>query len=545
MALSSKIYAIEDNNAEDHHYPPVPGYINGQKMKLEKIALKEDVKSDDEQDQEKIVIEENIQKIFVEKIVVEGNQLLTDDEITPITEKYLNKELTIEEINYIASEITELYKSYGIRTALAYLPPQEIMENTVNIKIIEGKIGKITVKGNKFTWGFHLKNAIKQKEGDIVFVPEIEQDILKFNKNNDIKLKATIRKGEELGETDIVLNVEETQPFHLNFSADNSGTYSTGRYKAGTTVTLDSLLGFRDRLTAHYGRSRSVDSVFASYDFPIGYGGTRIGASFGYGGSAVTRGALRDYDVESKIADYALYVTRPLYNGNKYKLFTTGSLNFKENTIFMLGERLDKLGGDPPTHIRTGTISFTGIANDKYGRWVHNSDFILGMDMFGGREQFFKYVGGLQRINLIGKSCVLILKASTQLSDDNLPAIEQIGMGGFSTVRGYPTSYAMGDYGYNFNTEFRFPIIPDKFSRLGKFSLKDKLQGVGFADLGSTFYGNNNMGRDTTLMGLGGGLRVKLSKYLMGRVDYGVGILNKGNDLPFAKLHFAIESAPF
>ena len=525
MALDLKTYALDDNNNEGLRYPPVPGYIDGQ-----------------ETEQEKIVVEENIQKIFVEKIVVEGNQLLTDDEITPITEKYLNKELTIEEISYIASEITEVYKSYGIRTALAYLPPQEIQDNTVNIKIIEGRIGKITVKGNKFTWGFHLKNAIKQKEGDIIFAPEIEQDILKFNKNNDVQLKATIRKGENLGESDIILNVEERQPFHLNTSFDNSGVLTTGKYKGGTTVTVDSLLGFRDRLTAHYGRSRSVNSVFASYDFPIGYGGARIGTSFGYGDSAVTRGPLREYEIESRIEDYALYITKPIYNGNKYQLYATGSFNFKENTLYMLGERFDKVGGDPPTHVRTGTISFTGIANDKYGRWIHKSDFTLGMDIFGGREQFFKYVGGLQRINLIGKSCVLILKANTQLTNDYLPAIEQMGIGGFSTVRGYPSSYTMGDYGYNFNSEFRFPVLPEK---LDIFSLKDKVQGVAFADLGSTFYGNNNMGRDTTLMGLGGGLRIRLSKFLMGRVDYGVGMLNKDEDIPFAKLHFGIESAPF
>lgn len=469
-----------------------------------------------------------VRKILIKKIVVEGHQILPGEEIRLLVKKYENRMLSTEEISSIANEITELYKSYGIMTALAYLPPQEVENNTLKINIIEGRIGNIKVEGNRHTWDFYLRNVLKQNEGDIIFVPEIEQNIINFNKNNDIKLRATVKKGENLGESDIILHVEEKQPFHLGASFDNTGIRSTGNLKTGTTLTIDSLLGFRDRLVGNYSFANGVNSVFSVYDFPIGYGGTRVGGLFSYGDSQVKQGLYKDLKIEAKTLEIGTFLNQPIFNNNKYIVYSTLGFNARKTETYLL----DELAFEP-TQVRVGNIGLTAIATDKYGQWVHNSTANLGMNILGGQEKFFKYNASLQRIQFIGKKCLLLIKGAAQFTTDDIPAIEQFSVGGYSTVRGYPESYSLGDNGFSFNAEFRFPLFIDR------------LQGLVFADMGSSIYRSRDRGTDLTLVSVGGGLRFNFTKYLWGRADYGFGLSDKTSEVPFAKLHFSLESTPF
>ncbi|MEM7816979.1 MAG: POTRA domain-containing protein, partial [Candidatus Aenigmatarchaeota archaeon] len=83
------------------------------------------------------------QKVLIKKIVVEGITLVSKKEIEKITSQFENKELTLEEMQKIADLITDLYRKKGYATSRAYLPPQTIKDGILNIKVVEGKVGKI------------------------------------------------------------------------------------------------------------------------------------------------------------------------------------------------------------------------------------------------------------------------------------------------------------------------------------------------------------------------------------------------------------------
>ncbi|MDD5595645.1 MAG: POTRA domain-containing protein, partial [Candidatus Omnitrophica bacterium] len=50
----------------------------------------------------------------------------------------------------IADKITEIYRKKGRTTSRAYLPPQTIKDGILTIKVIEGKVGKIDIRGNRY-----------------------------------------------------------------------------------------------------------------------------------------------------------------------------------------------------------------------------------------------------------------------------------------------------------------------------------------------------------------------------------------------------------
>ncbi|MFH0702448.1 MAG: ShlB/FhaC/HecB family hemolysin secretion/activation protein [bacterium] len=482
--------------------------------------------------------------IFIEKIIVENCELLTKEEINNIISKYEKKNLTINDLKAIVREINNIYIDYGILTALAYLPPQDITGNTVKIKVIEGKVGKIEVLGNNHTRKNYIKGALHQKEGDIIFLPELKDDILSFNRSNDVKLKARITKGKAFGTSDIIINAEELNPYHLLFSFDNTGRENIGILKYGATVQHDSLLGYRDRLTVSYGRAKTTDVVSTSYSLPIGHKGLRVGGSFGYGGIAISSGILKPLDIEGKSFSYSVFANKPIINTPKFSLSSNTGFNFKKVTTFIQKRPLSEVVVDSPsTQVRSLVFSLAASERDKTGQWAHTSDFHTGFDILGGKESFFKYTGDLTRLQSLGKGHLLILRAATQLTGNELPPCEQFQIGGSSSVRGYSEGLLIGDKGYLFSGEWRFPL---KFlpTSIGKLRIKDNFQGAFFAETGAAFPKNYVRSRQTATS-VGIGLRTQVTKYVSAKVDYGFGLVNRTSDQPVARLHFGLEAMPF
>jgi hemolysin activation/secretion protein len=421
------------------------------------------------------------------------------------------------------------------------LPQQNLEKNTLKVKIVEGKIENINVIGNKYTRTKYIKNALTQKEGDIIFIPEIRDELLKFNRNNDIKLKAYINKGPKFGTSDITIAVTEQKPYHVNLSFDNTGNELIGTIKEGITLQHDSLLGFRDKLTLSYDRTRSFNSYAGSYSAPIGYSGLRAGGLYNYSPLKITSGELKDLNIEGKTRNYSLFLTKPIFSTSNFSLSSTLSLNHKRSTTYIDGISLEDLLEIPSTIVNSTDLSFLAIKNDKWGQWVHSSDFALGTEMMDANSKFFKYTGSLTRFQDMGHNIQLLMRGNLQLTNNDLPSLEKFQAGGAYTVRGYSEGYLLGDNGYTVGSELRFPlfVLPEK---IGNFAFRNRIQGLTFFDAGGAFQDNQ---QKNNIMGIGCGLRIRLSRYLFGRLDYGLGLINKAMDKSASRFYFGIESAPF
>ncbi|MCL1919537.1 MAG: BamA/TamA family outer membrane protein [Kiritimatiellaeota bacterium] len=111
----------------------------------------------------------------------------------------------------------------------------------------------------------------------------------------------------------------------------------------------------------------------------------------------------------------------------------------------------------------------------------------------------------------------LFARATGQASDSPLVAMEQFGLGGMSTVRGYAERELLGDSALFASLEVRTPVL-----RLFD-DLKDRLQFVAFLDSGWADLRNTQPGEDgdTYLLSAGLGLRYAVWKNAMLRFDWG------------------------
>lgn len=140
-----------------------------------------------------------------------------------------------------------------------------------------------------------------------------------------------------------------------------------------------------------------------------------------------------------------------------------------------------------------------------------------------------------------GWSCYLW--GTGQLSSQNLLPSEQLGIGGYDTVRGYDERQLNYDGAIIVNAEIRTPA----FAFLGRKSQKlgrDSLQFLAFFDYGYGRDHNNIPGeaKGDYLCGTGPGIRYTLNPWLTGRLDWGVKLHRKaiftgGNSM----IHFSLS----
>lgn len=111
------------------------------------------------------------EKIFVKEFRFIGNEVLTSDYLKKLVSDYTNKELFLRQLQEVCAIITKEYHRLGYFLAKAYLPAQEIKEGVVLITIMEGQLGEIKVRGNKwYKKDFIKKHLLRLKKNPSITI---------------------------------------------------------------------------------------------------------------------------------------------------------------------------------------------------------------------------------------------------------------------------------------------------------------------------------------------------------------------------------------
>lgn len=518
---------------------------------------KEETSTEDETQESKT-------KILLNEITVLDNTLIPPYEITKVTKKYKNREVDFNELQELTDELTGLYKEKGYVTSRFYLPPQKIEDGVLTIQSSEGIIKPISLQEGKFFKSRAIFPRLQVDQYDKLDINKIKKDLARINENPDIGLQAVLKPGKETGQTEVLLQSKDRFPVHLSPTFDNLGRRTIGNNRLGLGLTHNNLLGFGDRDVASLNWSDSSFGVSNNYEIPLGKYGTKLGFNFAHSRLKLGK-EFAPLDIKGLATIYSPYISQELYRGKYVQASADVALDFKNlsTDIFDGTPFKQRLNVDRLRVLRPG-INIDQF--DKYGRTFMRHELGIGLDALGAtdsanpltsragsRPSFFRYTGYLTRITQLPAGIQDVFRITGQFSPDLLNSAEQIQMGGAFTVRGYKEGQFIGDSGYVISNEVRFPFyifpksakfpmtasgVPLMFSRKGKnqplydYVLRDNIQLVAFSDFGQTFINPYSRfgirGVTDSAIGVGVGLRVRLTRFLVGRVDVGFPLLRDG-----------------
>jgi hemolysin activation/secretion protein len=157
------------------------------------------------------------------------------------------------------------------------------------------------------------------------------------------------------------------------------------------------------------------------------------------------------------------------------------------------------------------------------------SQFSLGLGFLGGTvnedapdSNFLAWRGQVQWVRLLAPETLFIVRGDLQLTTNALLRLEQFGLGGQDTVRGYRQNVFLSDYGALASAEIRIPIL-----RLPRQNAL--LQVAPFLDVGAVWNSSGNPDPEPDpnfLASVGLGLRFQMSDRLSARVDFGIPLID-------------------
>lgn len=514
------------------------GSLQKQEEQLQEMRkLEAQIKSKKEKPEEVVVTEKPApvdegSKSLVKKIDVKGVTLIPKDAVDKIVKGYEGKELGLNSMQRICDLITAEYRKRGKVTSRAYLPPQTISakEGILVIIVIEGKLGKVSVKGNRFFSDSLIKKKLDMKPGEYFDYYALQKALVKINEHPDRFVQAGLVPGKEPGTTDIVLEVRDRVPVHFGYELDNFNPKYMNYWRNSYSVEDNNLLGLDDKLLFKY--QQGLDSLYSSPYFSYTVPLTRrleAGVYWVWSDTYLAK-QYKPLDIKGKSSIGGAFLNYTLLDMNNVTLKLTGGFDYKHVLNYTGGVKTSR---DDDKVLKVGANL---DVSDKFGRtiatleedtgllWgdVHAKDPSATRPGAGGR--FEKLTGNLYRFQPMPLSSSILWKNSFQYTNYNLLSVEQLQLGGVSNVRGFASDTYSADQGLCSTAEWSFPpyFFPKNVKvPFLKTTFYEATKFVAFYDMG---YGrlHDPMGTDKperTLQGWGYGLRFNLPQGLFMSIE--------------------------
>ena len=454
-------------------------------------------------------------------IRLEGNTVLSNDELKPAYAEYLGKPVTLATLNRIAAKITARYRNAGYILSQAVLPPQKIKGGVVTIRIIEGHISRVEFQGKTVTGGLLREYAERIQDERPLNMQTLERYLLLMDDLPGLTAHAFIRPSRDIsGASDLVVTVEEKH-FDGTATLDNRGTRYLGPLQGGITVDANDMLGLYDQTQLHGVNTAELNEMHYGqfvHQEQLDDDGTK--ATFSASRTASYPAyKLRSFDVQGTDTDYNLAVSHPFIRSRRQNLYGTVTLDARETNNDSLGTQLyhDSLrilrldGAYDFADSLSGVNRVEATVSKGFG-WDTSADG-SNRSRADGHPEFYK--GDLQasRLQQISGPYSVYVAATGQAASDTLLAAEEFGLGGPAFGSAYDPSEIIGDAGIAGRAELRY-------SRSGDWDLIPSYQFYGFYDIGKVWIRDAAAGADTaSLADAGLGVRFNLMQPLSGSLE--------------------------
>lgn len=434
------------------------------------------------------------QQVSISDISVIGNTLLPQSTVDAVLAPYKGQR-SMEEIKRAAAALQDAYRQAGYGAVVTFLPEQAVSGGKLVIGVLEGRVARVTVLGNRQFSTYNVRRAVPAlAEGRTPQVRRIDAQVQLANDNPSRKLAVTLEAGSQKGEVDATVQVSEEPVARWLLAADNTGSPQTGRLRLGLGYQHAALWGLDHQVSVqaqiapeHLGAVR----VFSgSYRIPVYSAGLLVGLYGTYsnvdaGTTATAAGALQ---FNGKGRAIGLSATRLLERMGEFEQRVSLSFEARdylnncaiqglpEGACGVAGESVTvhpltidyaaQRGGERPAGFNLALSHNIDVGGGRAGN--------IAAVRPGGAQSYTLLRGGANAAMALAKDWRVSFRFSAQASNDALIPGEQFGATGAGLVRGYEEREVTGDSG----ALASFELVSPALGATG-------LRGLLFADAGT------------------------------------------------------------
>jgi len=481
-----------------------------------------------------------------------GLPLLETAEFRALVAPYLDRPLTLGALNRLTRDVVLYFRKHDRPIVDVLVPEQNIQSGSVQVLVIESRLGAVRAEGNKWFSSRQITGAVRAQPGQVIDGGELLEDLTWLNENPFRQVDLVFTRGEQPATTDVVLRTNDRRPWRVYTGYEDSGNDLTSNDRLLAGVNLGDLFG--DGQLLNYQLTASPDfrkfvAQSGSYVIPL----PRLRDTLTFFGSYATSkpdlpGGLFSLDGRSWQTSARFRV--PLPGGSTWGQSVSGGVDFKRsnNNLAFGGMQIFAQSTD----IVQGVFAYD--LNQSADGASTNVDLTLAISpgglSAGNHTSAFLAARSYARADYVYAQLTIdhtvklpadfswVARGTAQAASTNLLGSEQLGFGGYESLRGYDERVVNGDNGVILVNELRTAPFPIAGIRR-QTGLTDGLVGLVFVDFGVAGVHEPLPGeaRSTTMASTGVGLRYNLGANVSIRADYGWQLKYIAADSTHSRIH--------
>ena len=404
-------------------------------------------------------------QFVVREFKFEGQERLSVQALNKALSSLLGQPITYDDLRRGMSAISALYRTKGM-LARAVLPPQDITEGQVTIRIIESRMGGLAIDNRSLRISNAQIQAWFDKQvpaGQVMSLDVLDHALLTLGDLPTVAVNGYLQEGEAPGQTVLAMTVQDDPRYNGQALADNFGDKNTGQLRSSAQLNVNGLMGHGDQLNLYGLHTQGSDYVRVGWTTTTAAAtrGQRMGLYASRMDYRIISSAFQSARVTGAADVLGFEATDPVIRSrttNAVVSFNWAHSRFKtwNDGVFsadraytsrvaqfgISGNRLDDWQGGG-----TGTASLMATVGDIDR--VASSD----TDQVGGFFAKLRY--GLSRTHNLAPGLSLFASLTGQIASHNMDSSEQLYLGGPLNVRAYASGQGSASQGQLYTMELR------------------------------------------------------------------------------------------
>lgn len=308
---------------------------------------------------------------------------------------YKKESISIQDLQDIANIISYYVQVSGYPAATAYIPQQELKDQ-IQINITLGVLGKYVVQNNSSVRDYAIESKLPNHKGEIITTKLVEDAVYKVNEMYGIQTLASLKAGDNPGETDVVIETTPSDSFvSVLFYGDNYGIKESGRYRGGASMSFNNIAHQGDSLNAYLQRSDEAQTNYG-ISYTTFLGNLKITPSYSKRNYALG-GAYKNANFIGTSENLGIDLKYPLWITTYNSFYLTSSYYHKKLSnsrlnIMTIDKSSDTISfGIEGVYNGISNDSFSYSANVSYGNVKDRGTTILGMSSKTDGDGFGKF----------------------------------------------------------------------------------------------------------------------------------------------------------
>ncbi|EAI5467500.1 ShlB/FhaC/HecB family hemolysin secretion/activation protein, partial [Campylobacter lari] len=379
---------------------------------------------------------------------------IKEEDLQLLISEFSTRKFSLQDLQDISNIIAYYFQVNGYPAATAYVPQQEF-DDSIQINIALGTLGKYIVKNKTTIKDYFIESKLNERiKGKIISTKLIEDSVYKVNEMYGVQTLAGLQAGENVGETDVVIEVVPDTKANVLLYTDNYGIESAGDIRAGISMGFNSIFNMGDYYNFYLQSSNENQINYgASYTFFLGnlkitpsvsQGSYSLGGDYeglGFSGTSKNFGVDFSYPVWIN-TNSSLYLTSSIY----HKILSDVTLDLltfdKSSNVGSMGLEGLFRGFENNTLSYSAKVSVGKVYDD--GTTIFGDTSKSGGKGFGWFRKLNASVNNYYSINEY-ITHTLNINYQKVLGNFELDSSESSSLGGAYGVRAYDNGEGDGD----------------------------------------------------------------------------------------------------